>query len=249
MLKMANKEIIRKKHFVEGWSTRRISRECGVSRQTVRKCLADSSVPRYNQRKPRTSPVMDRWKPVIQQWLTDDEKQPKKQRHTAKRIYDRLVEEYPGEFTGGESTVGRVVRHLRGEIRPPEVFVPLAAEPGELAQADFQESYIETNGVRTKVYLFCLILRYSGVRFAYAFRHGRVEDRLAGFVQAFEWLGGVTRRVRFDNARTAVRAFLPGNERQESDLFSSLRAHYGLGLVNHVYGGIGANPLTSPTSL
>lgn len=147
MLRMVDREYIRKKHFVEGWSIRRISRDLGYSRQAIRKCLQDSSVPRYTLTKPRPAPVMGKWLPVIEQWLRDDETQPKKQRHTAKRVYDRLVAEFPGEFTGAESTVRRVVHQLRGEVRPPEVFVPLAAEPGDLAQIDFQESYAEEDGL------------------------------------------------------------------------------------------------------
>lgn len=226
MLRMVDKEYIRKKHYVEGWSIRRISRNCDIARQTVRKCLADATVPRYTLSKPRSATVMVKWIPVIEQWLRDDETQPKKQRHTAKRVYDRLVDEFAGEFTGAESTVRRVVRQLRDQIRIPEVFVPLASAPGDLAQVDFQESYVEIDGVRTKVYLFCLALRHSGIRFAYAFRHGRTEDLLGGLVLGFEWLGGTTKRVRLDNTRAAVKAFLPGNRREETDLFSSIRAHY-----------------------
>lgn len=226
MLRMVDKEYIRKKHYVEGWSVRRISRNCEIARQTVRKCLADANPPRYTLSKPRPATVMGKWIPVIEQWLKDDEAQPRKQRHTAKRVYDRLIGEFPGEFCGAESTVRRVVRQLRDRIRVPEVFVPLTAVPGNLAQVDFQESYVEIDGARTKVYLFCLALRHSGVRFAFAFRHGRTEDLLAGLVQAFEWLEGVPQRVRLDNTRAAVKAFLPGNRREENDLFSSLRAHY-----------------------
>lgn len=226
MFRMVDKERIRKMHFVEGQSIRYISRDQRLSRQTVRKLLQDATVPRYTLKKPRVALVMGRWLPIIGQWLRDDEAQPKKQRHTAKRIYDRLVEEFPGEFTGGESTVRGVVRQLRGKVRPPEVFVPLAAEPGDLAQIDFQESYAEEGGVRTKFYLFCLAMRHSGVRFACAFRHGRGEDLLAGLVLAFEWLGGVPKRVRFDNGKAAVKRILPGNRREETELFSSIRAHY-----------------------
>ncbi len=140
MLRMVDKEYIRKKHFVEGWSIHRISRQCEVSRQTVRKCLKDACIPRYTLSRSRPAPVMGKWLPVIEQWLKEDRTRPRKQRHTAKRIHDRLVEEFPGEFIGAESTVRRVVRQLRGQLVRPEAFVPLVSEPGELGQVDFQES-------------------------------------------------------------------------------------------------------------
>jgi len=91
---MVDKEYIRKLYFVKGLSIREISRRLGHSRVTVRKMLKDSDIPRYQRRKPTPSPVMDPFREVIQKWLDEDEKLPKNQRHTAKRIYTRLVEEY-----------------------------------------------------------------------------------------------------------------------------------------------------------
>ena len=80
---MVDKEYIRKLHFVEGWSIRRISLQLPVSRQTIRKMLKDSEIPRYQLEKPRPSPVMDTYRPVIEQWLRADQSAPPKQRHTA----------------------------------------------------------------------------------------------------------------------------------------------------------------------
>lgn len=223
MLKMVDKEYIRKKHFVEEWSIRRISRQCEVSRQTVRKCLQDASIPRYTLSRSRPAPVMGKWLPVIEQWLKEDRTRPRKQRHTAKRIHDRLVEEFPGEFTGAESTVRRVVRQLRGQLVRPEAFVPLVAEPGELGQVDFQESMVIIAGVTMKVYLFCVALRHSGVRFVRAFPGGRLEDFLAGHVHAVEWLDGVPAKMRYDNTRTAIKEFLTRDERIENDVTRTSR--------------------------
>ncbi len=98
MLTMVDVEFIRKKHLVDGWSIRRLSRQLDLSRQTVRKALASSAPPRYTLRQPRPSPVIAPVREVIRTWLTADEQAPRKQQHTATRIYHRLVAEYG--FTG-----------------------------------------------------------------------------------------------------------------------------------------------------
>lgn len=99
---MVDVEFIRKRHFVEGWSVRKLARQLQIARQTVRKALHSAEPPRYMLRKPRPCPTMDPSRQVIEAWLAADETAPTKQRHTARRIYNRLVEEFG--FTGGEST-------------------------------------------------------------------------------------------------------------------------------------------------
>lgn len=121
---MVDIEFIRKKHFIEGWSIRKIAKNLGISRQSVRKALASSEIPRYKLTVPRPCPVMDPYKDLIMSWLEADKKAPPKQRHTAKRIHDRLVEEYG--FTGGESTVRHFVRKLKDS--KTEVYIPLTAD-------------------------------------------------------------------------------------------------------------------------
>ena len=98
---MVDIEFIRKKHYVEGWSIRKIARNFGISRQSVRKALASAEMPRYRRTRPRPFPVMNPYRAIILAWLEADAAAPPKQRHTAKRIYDRLVEEYG--FIGAES--------------------------------------------------------------------------------------------------------------------------------------------------
>lgn len=108
MLRMVDKEYIRKKHYIEGWSIRKISRNFEVSRQTVRKALEDSNIPHYKLSKEKRSPVLEPYKEIIREWLREDQSAPPKQTHTARRIFDRLVAEC--HFTGGESTVRTFVR-------------------------------------------------------------------------------------------------------------------------------------------
>ncbi len=222
MLEVVDLEYIRKKYYVEGWSIRKISRQLGYARQTIRKTLASSKIPEYQLETERSCPVMDPYRGIIITWLEADETAPKKQRHTAKRIYDRLVAEYG--FTGSDSTVRKFVRKLRPKYR--EVHIPLTAEYGEQAQVDWGRAKVIFNGTLTEVCLFCLKLKASKVPFVWAFHTEKLEAFLEGHRLAFEWLGGVPREIIYDNLKTAVLKILSGPRREEQETFSSLRAHY-----------------------
>jgi transposase len=220
---MVDVEFIRKQHLNEGWSIRKIARQLEVSRQTVRKVLdSPAEPPRYRQKVPRPQPVMGPYLPIIERWLTDDETAPRKQRHTAKRIYDRLVAEYG--FAGAEVTVRQAVGKLRG--RRVEVFVPLEAVPGKVAQADFGQASVMIAGQASKVSIFCLRAKCSKVPFAIAYPTEKLEAFLDGHVRGFEFFGGLFREVWYDNPKTAVSKILAGPERIEHEHFSRLRAHY-----------------------
>lgn len=219
---MVDVEFIRKKHFIEGWSIRQLSRQLQLSRQTIRKALASSEVPRYHLRQPRPCPTMDPYRGLIAGWLAADAQAPPKQRHTAKRIYDRLVEEH--RFAGGESTVRRFVARLRA--KPPEVFIPLTAAFGQQAQIDWGQAQVRIAGDPVVAHLFCLRLRASGVPFVWAAPTEKLEAFLDGHCRAFAWLDGVPTECLYDNPKTAVVRILAGPAREEHTLFSSLRAHY-----------------------
>jgi transposase len=98
LLRMVDIEYIRKKHFIEGWSIRKISRNLQISRQSVRKALKSSEIPQYNLSKAKPCPVLDPYKDLIREWLEQDKSAPKKQQHTARRIFERLRDDhsYPG---------------------------------------------------------------------------------------------------------------------------------------------------------
>lgn len=222
MRKMFEVEFIRKKHFNEGWSIRKIGKQLGMSRVTVRKALRSAQIPRYTLSSPRPAPVMDSVAQVVLTWLEQDTAAPPKQRHTAKRIYDRLVEEYG--FSGGESTVRRFVAKHKKQAK--EVFIPLTCDFGELAQVDWGQAHVRVAGAPTVAHLFCVRLRKSAAPFAMAFPTEKIEAFLAGHVGAFAWFGGVPAALMYDNPKTAVTRILAGPERDLHELFSSLRAHY-----------------------
>src|SRR6266567_2892367 len=219
---MVDVEFIRKKHLVEGWSIRRISRQLDLARQTVRKAMASPEPPRYHLSRPRPCPIMDPYGEVIRSWLAQDIHAPPKQHHTGKRVYDRLVVEYG--FAGAESSVRRVVARLRPNR--PEVFIPLAAAFGQQAQVDWGQAQVRIAGTPVVAHLFCLRLRASGAPFTWAAPTEKLEAFLEGHRRAFEWLGGVPVECVYDNLKTAVLRILAGPEREEHTVFASLRACY-----------------------
>lgn len=222
VLKMLDIELIKKMQD-RGASIREVSRLMGWSRQTIRKVLeSPAGPPAYNLSSPRPSPVMGPYLEIVEKWLADDETAPRKQRHTARRIYDRLVEEHG--FTGSEVTVRKAVARLRG--KRIEGFVPLEASWGRIVQADFGGAIVTIAGKRREVSLFCMRAKASKAPFVTAMPSERLECFLAGHVDAFEFFGGVPAEVWYDNPKTAVTKVLSGPHRVEHERLSSLRAHY-----------------------
>lgn len=224
MYGVVDREYIRKQHFREGWSIRKIARQLGMCRKTVRRLLEDSQVPTYTLKGPRPRPVTGPYQEVIRTWLTEDLQAPRKQRHTARRVYDRLVAERG--FGGSESIIRKVVAELKREIAPKKGFLPLEADPGEQAQVDWGEAMVRLGGEATRVHLFCMRLRRSGTPFVYAFPDEGLEAFLAGHRLAFEFFGGVPRECVYDNLKSAVTKVLQGPHREENRQFSALRGHY-----------------------
>lgn len=223
MITVEQKEQIRRAYHVEGKSIRQIHRETGYHRQTIRKALRDGGVPEYKLEKSRPCPVMDAVKPIIDQWLAEDEKRPPKQRHTAKRIYERLTTEYG--FQGAESTVRGYVGQRRKALRS-QVFVPLSYEPGQTAQVDFGSAQAIIAGEQLTTQLFCLRMGYSKKPFVTALPTQAQEAFFEGHGRAFAFLGGVPRELVYDNLKAAVKRVLEGRNREEQVAFIALRSYY-----------------------
>lgn len=225
MTKVELFEAIRRDHFVHGKSKRRIARERGVHRRMVRQALNDA-VPPERKVAERKSPVLTtHMQARIDEWLQADKKAPKKQRHTARRIFHRLVQEEG--FQGAESTVRRHVGRRRRELSiGVDVFVPLCHPPGEEAEVDWYEAYVDFPSGRQKVYGFAMRACYSGKEFHVAFPRATQQAFLEAHVLAFEWFGGVFATVRYDNLGSAVKKVLRGRRRQETERFVTLRSHY-----------------------
>ena len=222
MLTVDKKEVIRREHFLQRKSIRRIARELGYSRRTVRKALQDSDVPVYRRTAPTRYPVLQSIIPLIDNWLKEDESQPKKQRHTARRVWIRLKKETG--FTGSESSICRYVRSKRLVV--PEVFVPLIYQPGSDAQVDWGEAKVIVGGEAAVAQFFALRLCYSGACLVVAYPNQKQEAFFDGHQQNFEFLGGVPQRIIYDNLTTAVKKVLSGRNRQEQDSFTAFRSHF-----------------------
>jgi transposase len=177
--------------------------------------------PGYERKKPVARPKLGPWLGVIDQILVDDQSQPKKQRHTAKRIFDRLKTEHA--FGGGYTIVKDYVRQAR--LRHKEVFVPLAHPPGD-AQGDFGEALVVIAGVEQKAHFQCFDLPYSDDCFVIAFPAENSEAFLEGHNQAFTYFGGVPRTMLYDNTRIAVKEIAGDGERRPTEAFSGLQSHY-----------------------
>src|SRR6478609_9233611 len=206
---------------VEGLSQREAARRFGIHRNTVRKMLAFSVPPGYRRTKPRPRPRLDAVAAIIDRILEADLAAPAKQRHTAKRIHERLRAEHG--FAGSYTSVKDYVRERRCRTR--EVFVPLAHPPGH-AQVDFGEAVAVIGGESCKVHLFCLDLPHSDACFLKAYPAERTEAFLDGHNAAFAFLGGVPRSILYDNTRLAVAQILGHGERQRTRAFAELQSHY-----------------------
>jgi transposase len=212
---------IRRAVQVDGMSIRQAAREFGLSRKTIRKMMQFSAPPGYERKKPVARPKLGPWLGLIDQILEDDKSQPKKQRHTAKRIWDRLKAEHA--FRGGYTVVKDYVRQAR--LKHKEVFVPLAHLPGE-AQADFGEALVVIAGVEQKAHFQCMDLPHSDDCFVVAFPAENTEAFLEGHNQAFAYFGGVPRTILYDNTRIAVKQIAGDGERKPTEAFSGLQSHY-----------------------
>ena len=204
---------VRRSVYVEGLSERAAARRFGLARETVRKMLRYRLPPGYRRAKPIRCPKLDAFTGVIDQILTDDQQRPKKQRHTAKRIWERLCVEHA--FTGGHTIVKDYVR--RQKLGGQEMFVPLAHPPGD-AQADFGEALVVIDGVECKAHYLVVDLPHSDDAFVQAFPAETTEAFCEGHNAAFRYFGGVPRGIVYDNTTLAVAKILGDGTRQCSKL-------------------------------
>jgi transposase len=212
---------VRRRVLTQEISRRAACQEYGLGWHTLQKILAHAEPPGYRSSQPRPKRKLEPFLPIIHQILEDDRQAPRKQRHTAHRIFQRLREEHG--YQGGETVVKDAVRAWR--LSSQEVFLPLTHPPGE-AQVDFGEATIKLAGVETKVALFVMTLPYSGAIFIQAFPRECTETFLEGHRRAFEFFGGVPRRISYDNTAIAVIEVLQGRQRKLTREFLRLQSHY-----------------------
>ncbi len=206
---------------VEGLSQRQASDRFGIARETVKKMLLHSEPPGYRRREPPRRPKLAPFIGIIDRILEEDRTSHRKQRHTAKRIFDRLRAEHG--FEGGYTIIKDYVREYRRRRR--EMFVPLAHPAGH-AQADFGEADAIIAGVKQRAHFFTMDLPHSDACFVMAYPAATTEAWLDGHNMAFAFLGGVPRSILYDNDKSLVSRILPDGTRQRTRSFSGLQSHY-----------------------
>ena len=213
--------VIRHQVLVEGRSQRRVAKEFGISRRTVRKYVREAA-PRRKETGPRARPVWDAVAARVQALLVDAVRWTGgKQRLTATRLHALLIAE---GHAVGVTVVKEAVAEWTRQRR--EVFVPLTYRPGDLAEVDFFEVLIDVDGTRRKAWLFLMRLMYSGRDFAWIYERQDQISFLDGHVRAFAHFDGVPARVAYDNLRAAVVRILIGGARTLTPRFEALTSHY-----------------------
>ena len=211
---------IRRRVLVEGVSKRQILRETGIHWTTLEKVLTHSAPPGYQSKRPRPRPKLGPYLTRIRQIIEADQGMPRKQRHTAKRIFERLQEE---GYTGGYTQVKAAVREIRQ--RRQEVFVPLEHRPGE-AQVDVGHALIKQDGALRKVIFVVFVLPYSDALYVQVFERSCLETLAEAHTRAFAFFGGVPWRITYDNDSVLVAKVLGGRDRRLTHGFRCLQSHY-----------------------
>lgn len=213
--------VIRHKHLVEGKSLRKIAREMGIHRNTVKEYLAKSEPVRAETNE-RAQPVMSVVGPEIDRLLEEwSGRTTGKHRITSPRLHRQLRE---GGFEVGERTVRTYLAEKRRQSA--EVYIPLIHRPGDEAQVDFFEVTVDEAGQRRTVWKFLMRLMYSGRDFVWLYDRCDQVSFLDGHVRAFSRLGGVVRRLVYDNLKAAVTKIVGLKERKLADRFRALSSHY-----------------------
>ena len=201
-------------------SKREILRREGIHWETLKKILEYSEPPGYRRRNLRPKPKIGPYLELIARIIEEDKQFPKKQRHTAVRIYHRIREMgYEGKYTQVKEAVREIKRLKR------EVYMPLKHRPGE-AQMDFGYALAKISGILRKVAFFVMVLPHSDAFFVMAFERECTESYWEGHVRAFEFFGGVPSRISYDNAKVLVSKIIGPHERKLTDGFLKLQSHY-----------------------
>jgi transposase len=201
-------------------SKRGILRREGIHWETLKKLLEHSEPPGYRMKHPRPKLKIGPYLGRIAEIIESDQELPRKQRHTAKRIYERIQEMgYEGRYTQVKEAVKEIKRFRR------EVFMPLLHRPGE-AQVDFGYALARVGGVLRKLGFFVMVLPYSDAFFVMAFERECGESYWEGHVRAFEFFGGVAHRISYDNSRVLTWKIIGSRERKLTDGFLKLQSHY-----------------------
>ena len=219
-------ETIRREYEFGVGTIQGVARKLGVHRRLVREAMA-SAVPGQRKQPQRARPALTPLVAFIDEILLADKKAPRKQRHTAHRIYTRIQQERP-DCPVAEGTIRRYVRERKAELGllARETFVPQSYDWGVEAQVDWYEAYADLDGERTKCQVFVMRSMASGGAFHVAYLHATQQAFLEAHERAFAYFDGVFCRLRYDNLGSAVRRVLRGSRREETQRFLAFGSHW-----------------------
>ncbi len=219
-------EQLRQEHEFGVGTIAGVAAKFGVHRRMVRQAIA-AALPPVRRYTARVKPKMDAVSAFIDQVLDEDRRAPRKQRHTARRIYRRILTEIPDAGVA-ESTVRNHVRNRRRSMGlvQRETFVPQSYALGHEAQVDWYEAWADLGGERTRVQVFAMRSMASGAAFHRGYLHATQQAFLEAHEHAFAYFGGVFRLLRYDNLASAVRKILRGHRREETVRFVAFRSHW-----------------------
>jgi transposase len=226
LLTMDQYEFVRTAHRNYGKNISELARMTGHPRNTVKKAIRGEPWG-YKERKQQSFPALGSYLPVITEWLKKDKEQPKKQRHTARRIYNRLRVEHG--YTGGESTVRRYVRMARLELGldpSTQAFIPCEPDAGREAEVDWGTTTAVLAEETVRLKFFCMRSKYSGKHFVRLYPCERQQAFFDAHIKAFQFFGGVFPVLIYDNLTTAVHKILQGRGRIEQDGFRKFKAFH-----------------------
>lgn len=206
----------------DGLSIRQIAKRLGHGRDTIKKTLVQATPRPYTRSRPAACPKLGPVTGVIDQILQEDESAPRKQRHTAARIFQRLVEEQ--KYGGGYDQVRRYVASRRGRER--ETHLLLDHPPGGRLECDFGHIHVDLPEGRRLVPVLMAVWSYSHYPYAIALPNEKTESILHGLVCAFEFFSCVPAELWWDNPTTVAAAIFKGRDRQLNPYYAALASHY-----------------------